>query len=140
MPGAAFCLSPWVDLLCQSESHQLNRHTEALIPAGKLSWLGREFCRDKEENDPLFSPLRGDLTGLPPMLFIASGSEILRDDTRDVAERARAAGVEAVHQEWDGLVHVFPVFADYMPEGKAAFRHIAEFVRGAASKGGPAGP
>ncbi|MFI0451024.1 alpha/beta hydrolase [Actinomadura sp. 6N118] len=56
-----------------------------------------------------------------------SGSEILRDDTRNVAERARAAGVEAVYQERDGLVHVF---ADYMPEGKAAFRHIAEFVRG----------
>ncbi|GAA2604077.1 alpha/beta hydrolase [Actinomadura fulvescens] len=135
LPGAAFCLSPWVDLLCQSESHQLNRHSDALIPAGKLSWLGREFCRDKEENDPLFSPLHGDLSGLPPMLLIASGSEILRDETRDVAERARAAGVEAVYQEWDGLVHVFPVFADYMPEGKAAFRHIAEFV-----KGGPAGP
>ncbi|MBO2446872.1 alpha/beta hydrolase [Actinomadura barringtoniae] len=138
LPESAFALSPWVDLLCQSQSHQLNRQSDSLIPAGKLAWLGREFCRDKEENDPLFSPLRADLSGLPPLLFIASSTEILRDETRDVAERARAAGVPAVYQEWDGLVHVFPVFADYVPEGKAAFRHIAEFIQ-ASSLGGPAG-
>jgi monoterpene epsilon-lactone hydrolase len=134
LPEAAFALSPWVDLLCQSQSHHLNRQSDALIPAGKLAWLGREFCRDKEENDPLFSPVRADLSGLPPMLFIASSTEILRDETRDIAERARAAGVRAVYQEWEGLVHVFPVFADYIPEGKAAFRHIAEFLAGPAGQ------
>lgn len=131
LPGAAICLSPWVDLLCESDSHRLNKNSDALIPAGKLAWLGREFCRDKEENDPLFSPRRADLSGLPPMLFVASGTEILRDETLDVAERARAAGVQVLYQEWDGLVHVFPVFADFMPEGKAAFRHMAEFLLGA---------
>lgn len=70
-----------------------------------------------------------------PVTAAERRSEILRDDTRNVAERARGAGVEAVHQEWDGLVHAFPVFADSMPEGKAAFRRIADFVRGR----GPAG-
>ncbi|MFI0351565.1 alpha/beta hydrolase [Actinomadura sp. 9N407] len=131
LPAAAVCLSPWVDLRCESDSHRLNARSESVIPARKLAWLGRRFCADLTENDPLLSPRRGDLTGLPPMLFVASGSEILRDETRDVAERARAAGVQAVYQEWDGMMHVFTVFSDYVPEGKAAFRHIAEFLRGA---------
>lgn len=129
LPRAGVCLSPWIDLLCAAESHRLNRRSEALIPADKLAWLGRKYCEGKAENDALHAPHRGDLAGLPPLMFIASGSEILRDDVRDVVERARAAGVEVVHQEWEGLVHVFPVFADFIPEGKAAFRHIAEFVR-----------
>ncbi|MBW8481500.1 alpha/beta hydrolase [Actinomadura parmotrematis] len=128
LPAAAVCLSPWVDMLCAADSHTANARTDSLIPAGKLAALGRRFAEDKEDNDPLFSPMRGDLTGLPPMLFVASGTEILRDETRDIAERARQAGVQAVYQEWDGLVHVFPVFCDYVPEGKAAFRHIAEFL------------
>ncbi|MQY03892.1 alpha/beta hydrolase [Actinomadura macrotermitis] len=128
LPAAAICLSPWVDLLCAADSHTSNARTDSLIPAGKLASLGKRFCQDKEDNDPLFSPMRGDLTGLPPMLFVASGTEILRDDTRDIAERARNAGVDTAYQEWDGLVHVFPVFCDHMPEGKAAFRHMAEFL------------
>ncbi|MGI5167377.1 alpha/beta hydrolase [Spirillospora sp. CA-253888] len=128
-PAAAVCLSPWVDLLCAADSHTANARTDHLIPARKLAELGQRFCADKEENDPLFAPARADLSGLPPTMFVASGTEILRDETRDVAERAQRAGVDAVYQEWDGLVHVFPVFADYMPEGKAAFRHIAEFLR-----------
>jgi monoterpene epsilon-lactone hydrolase len=63
------------------------------------------------------------------LLLISSGSEILRDDARTVARLAADAGIEVVHQEWEGLVHAFPVFADFIPEGKAAFRHIADFLR-----------
>ncbi|MEU6041827.1 alpha/beta hydrolase [Actinomadura sp. NPDC047616] len=131
LPAAAVCLSPWVDLYCEADSHRLNRRTDHLLPADKLAWLGRLYCRDKDDDDPVFSPRRGDLSGLPPLMFMASGSEILRDDARDVAERARAAGVHVVYQEWDGLTHVFPVFAEFVPEGRAAFRHIAEFLRAA---------
>lgn len=130
LPRAAICLSPWVDLLCAAESHTSNKRSDSLIPAAKLSWLGKRYCEGKEETDALFSPHTGDFAGMPPMMFIASGAEILRDDVRHAAERARSAGVTVVHQEWEGLVHVFPVFADYIPEGKAAFRHIAEFLRG----------
>lgn len=133
LPRAAVVLSPWADLLCAAESHTLNVRTDCLIPAARLAWLGRRFCEGAEDGDALYAPVRGDYTGLPPLLVIASDSEILRDDARQVAERARAAGVRVEHQEWRGLAHVFPVFADFMPEGKAAFRHIAEFLRSAES-------
>lgn len=129
MPRAAILLSPWVDMMCASESHKLNKRRDVLIPADKFAWLGRKYCEGKEDNDTLYAPLRGDLTGLPPMMFMASGSEILRDDAREAAARAQAADVEVVHQEWQGLVHAFPTFADFIPEGKAAFRHMAEFLR-----------
>jgi acetyl esterase/lipase len=132
MPAAAVLLSPWVDLLCEADSHRLNARSEAIIPPAKLARLGRRFCGGAAEDDPLLAPRRAsksDLAGLPPLLLVASGSEILRDETRDLAERVQAAGVRAVYQEWDGLMHVFTVFADFVPEGKAAFRHIAGFLR-----------
>jgi len=128
LPRAAVALSPWADLACAAESHVANRTTDALIPAHKLAWVGSTYCEGKKDTDPLFAPARGDYTGLPPLMLISSDSEILRDDCRDVAARARAAGVEVVHQEWSGLVHVFPLWADWVPEGKAAHRHIAEFL------------
>ena len=129
LPGAAVMLSPWADLACAAESHTLNRATDAMLPPEKLAWVGSTYCAGKDDTDPLFAPARGDYTGLPPLMLISSDSEILRDDAREVAARARAAGVKVVHHEWTGLVHVFALFADWVPEGKAAFRHIAEFLR-----------
>jgi acetyl esterase/lipase len=133
LPRAAVVLSPWADLLCTAGSHTLNARTDSLIPAAKLAWLGRRFCAGKDDGDALHGPVRGDYAGLPPLMVIASDSEILRDDARQVAERARTAGVQVEHQEWAGLVHVFPVFSDFIPEGRAAFRHMAEFIRSAGS-------
>ncbi|RMI30033.1 alpha/beta hydrolase, partial [Actinomadura harenae] len=131
LPAAAVCLSPWVDFLCQAESHRTNARTDCLLPAKKISWLGHAYLDGKPEDDPLYAPARANLSGMPPLLFVASSTEILRDDTRDAHERALAAGVDSVYQEWNGLSHVFPVFSDYVPEGKAAFRHIAEFLANA---------
>ena len=42
--------------------------------------------------DPLISPVFGDFTGLPPLLFQTGHTEVLRDDSVRVTERARAAG------------------------------------------------
>lgn len=129
LPRAAVALSPWADLACAAESHIVNRAAECLIPAHKLAWVGSTYCAGKKDTDPLFAPAHGDYAGLPPLMLISSGSEILRDDARHVAALAKAAGVRIVHHEWEGLVHVFVLFADWIPEGKAAHRHIAEFLR-----------
>jgi acetyl esterase/lipase len=125
-PSAAVLISPWVDISCAAESHQLNERTDHLIPAAKLAWLGKKYLA---LDDALDAPITGDYEGLPRLMVISSGSEILRDDARTVAQLAADTGIEVVHQEWEGLVHVFPVFADFIPEGKAAFRHIADFLR-----------
>jgi acetyl esterase/lipase len=129
LPAAAVAISPWADLGCEAESHVLNARTDAMIPARRLAWSGRYYCQGRDSDDPLYAPVRGDYAGLPPLMLISSGSEILRDDSRTVAARAAAAGIRVVHQEWDGQVHVFPLFADFIPEGRAVYRHIREFLR-----------
>ncbi len=133
LPAAAVVLSPWADLECGAESHALNARRESMLPARRLAWAGRYYLRSKEPGDPLYGPVRGDYTGLPPLLVISSGAEILRDDSRTVAALARAAGVRVVHQEWEGQVHIFPFFADFVPEGRAAYRHMAEFLNATGS-------
>ncbi|MDX6738603.1 alpha/beta hydrolase [Actinocorallia sp. A-T 12471] len=129
LPSAVVAISPWADLLCASDSHTANADGDHVIPAVKLKWLGEQFCKAAAEGDPLFDPVHGDYKGFPPLMLISSSTEILRDDARNVAARAAAAGVEVVHREWNDQAHVFPVFADYVPEGKAAIADIAEFLR-----------
>jgi monoterpene epsilon-lactone hydrolase len=128
LPGAAVCLSPWADMAAGAPSRWINRRKDPLVPAAKLAWLGTYYARGRDLADPMLSPVNADYTGLPPLMVIYSGSEVLADDATRVAARARAAGVEVTLQRWEGLMHAFPVFADLIPEGRAAFRHIARFV------------
>ena len=74
------------------------------------------------------SPLFADFTGLPPLFFQSSESEMLRDDSLRAAERAHAAGVSVEVELWANVPHVFQGLQT-LSHGKAALESIAEFVK-----------
>jgi epsilon-lactone hydrolase len=128
LPSAAVVLSPWADMDGAAPSRTANRRHDPLIPPAKLAWLGAYYADGRDPSDPMLSPVHGDYTGLPPLMVIYSASEILADDARRVVARARECGVEVRAQCWEGVIHAFPVFADVLPEGRAALRHIGRFL------------
>ena len=67
-------------------------------------------------------------TGLPPLSMHVGTTEILLDDSRRLVDRARAHGVAADATVWPRMPHVFPMFADVLPEGRRALREIQRFV------------
>jgi epsilon-lactone hydrolase len=69
------------------------------------------------------------MQGLPPLLIHVGSDEIMLDDSRRVAERAQAAGVEVTLEVWEGLWHVFHAFAYRLTEGKQAIEQLGEFIR-----------
>jgi acetyl esterase/lipase len=78
--------------------------------------------------DRRLSPLRGDLANLPPILIQASEAEILVDDARRYANKARAAGSPVEVETWRGMVHVWPAFGQTLPESDQAFGRMADFI------------
>jgi len=130
LPSAAICISPWTDLSCESPSIRDNERRDPMIPAPTLRTLSQFLLRDRDPYDALVSPLHGDFIGLPPMFIIVGSTEVLRDDSRRLAACAQAAGVPVRYEEWHRMPHVFPIFAAILPEGRSAFEHIREFVRG----------
>ena len=67
---------------------------------------------------------------LPPLLIQAGTSEVLLDDARALAERARACGVEVTYEEWEGMFHGWQTMASILPEGVQAIAHVGDFIRG----------
>jgi acetyl esterase/lipase len=59
----------------------------------------------------------------------AGSTEVLLDDTRRVADKARAAGVEVELHIWPKMPHVWPIFAPFLPESRRALDDAARFVR-----------
>lgn len=129
LPKAGFCFSPWTDLSCESVSYKRNRFRDPMFASGAVTGLSRYFARARDPYDPLISPLHGDFSGLPPLMVTAGSTEVLRDDARRVARRAREHGVPVLYEEWRGMPHVFQLFAFWLPEAKVAYRHMAKFVQ-----------
>lgn len=128
LPAGAVAISPWTDLLSSGESYRTNVKS-CLSPPGSWIAFGDHYAAGRDKAHPLISPLYGDLQGLPPLLLTAGGSEVLRDDAVQFAERAQAAGVEATLIVGEGLFHCYPVMAPLFPEATAAMTQICEFIR-----------
>ncbi len=100
-PDAVAALSPLTDATLASPSMRANVHSDAMlgplfgkmarVPRWVMLWVGWLQTRINP-SDPVISPLRGDLSRLPPVLLQASEVEMLFDDSRRYANRARAAG------------------------------------------------
>ncbi|MFJ2033807.1 alpha/beta hydrolase [Streptosporangium sp. NPDC087985] len=129
LPAAAVCLSPWTDLT--DVPRRVNRLVDPLIPAGRVEWLARRWTARLDPRDPLVSPVFGDYSGLPPLMIVTGSTEVLRDEGRRVAERARAGGVPVTYEEWRRMPHVFAILADVVPEARQVFWHIARFLTAA---------
>lgn len=89
----------------------------------------------RRPQDPMISPVFGDLSNLPPLLVQASEAEILLDDARRYVNKARAAGSPATLQTWPGVVHVFQAFQPDLPEANEALERVAKFVAECESRG-----
>ena len=90
LPCGLIGISPWVDLTGSGASYETNRDNDPSLTQELLEFYAK--CYTQDPTDSLCSPVRGDLTGLPPSLLFAGGDEILLDDARTLHDRLKAAG------------------------------------------------
>jgi monoterpene epsilon-lactone hydrolase len=129
LPAGAVLFSPWTDLAATGQSIIGNNASDALFFGSWVALLAQHYLGGTPATNPFASPVYADLTGLPPLLAQVSESEILLDDSRRVIDSARRSGVEATLRIWPPLPHVWQIFAPILPEGRAALREAACFVR-----------
>lgn len=132
LPAGAVLMSPAADLTLRSEagSRVENAASDALLSLEHGDEIRRLYLGDRLEldEDPYVSPVYGDYSGLPPLFFQASSSEILLDDSRRCLERAREAGVPAEIEVWDRMPHGWQALS-VTPESGRAIGRLADFIR-----------
>lgn len=128
LPRAAVLLSPWTDLTVSADSYAEFAQLDPSITRKGLLGAARHYLgADGDPRDPIASPVFATLSGLPPMLIQSGGHEVMLDDSRVLAERARAAGVEVIHQIYEGMWHVHQHDAPDVPEAAQAIDDMAAF-------------
>lgn len=129
LPAALAGLSINVDLEGTGESMDSKAAADPVIQRRFLLETAQHYLGGHDRRDPRVSPLYADLSGLPPLLLQVGSLETLLDDSTRLAERARAAGVSARLEVWDGMFHGWQLYAKMLPEGRAAIEQVGEFLR-----------
>jgi acetyl esterase/lipase len=129
LPAAAVLFSPWADLAVDSESARDKAAVDVSLQPDGLRAFGDLYRDAVAAGDPMVSPVHADLTGLPPLLIQVGSHEILLDDATRLAGRAARADVTVTLQVAAGAPHVFPFYADTLPEGRQAVADVAAFLR-----------
>ena len=130
LPAGGMPLSPWFDFEARGASYDDNDGKDALLDREFGLRLAGMFLGDTgDPRDSLVSPLYADLGGLPPLYIQASRDEVLLDDSRSFAERARQAGLEVRLDLFPGQQHTFQMAAGRSPEADEAIRRLAEWAR-----------
>jgi epsilon-lactone hydrolase len=128
MPAGAVMISGGFDFSWSSPSISINAACDTALGARGLAFLKRWYRPDVDATDPLISPVFGDFTGLPPLLFQTGHSEVLRDDSVRASERARAAGVPVWLEVFPEVPHAWHQFGTWLPETRDALLQIGRFA------------
>lgn len=134
---AAIALSPITDKAFAGYSVTMNVESDPMlkpimgfvhkVPKGLVLWISWMVYRIRP-NNPVVSPVHGDLSNLPPVLVQASEAEMLLSDGVRYVNKARRHGSHAECQLWPHMAHVWHIFYPDLQEAVEAFDEITRFV------------
>ena len=105
-PAGILAISPWTDLTASGPSYEENKQADPSMSLQLLNFFADCYTENRE--DPLVSPLFGQLEGLPPVLTFVGGDEIMLSDSQLLHEKLLAAGcvsrLVVAPQRWHGYV------------------------------------
>lgn len=125
LPAHVVVISPWMDLTMQRDDPEQAKK-DPLLSREALLHNAMLYAGGKPLDDPLVSPLFGELKGLPPSLIFVGTDEILYEDSVLLDEKLRAAGCESTLVAEEGMWHVYVFYG--VPEARHAFAMIRSFL------------
>jgi acetyl esterase len=101
-----------------------------LLTATGMHWYIEHYLSGGEgsRDDPRVSPLLASDEAVkrsPPTLVITAELDPLRDEGEAYAERLRSLGVETTMIRYDGMLHGFVSFGDFIDDGRIALEQTA---------------
>jgi acetyl esterase/lipase len=121
LPAAAVLLCPGVDMASDA--------SPSPDDAAVLRRVRDAYLVGHPADDPLVSPVKGELAGLPPLLVQSATGDFVLEESRLLVERAQAAGVDARLELYPADTHVFHVFWSFLPEAADALQQAGAFIR-----------
>lgn len=133
LPKAVIAISPWTNPANDFPSVKYNTENDVILGKYGLK-MGSQinnpvyFNTAKVKEDPYAAPVLGDYRGFPNLLIQVGSYEILLDDAKEAAEKAREAGVNVKFSIYDEMSHDFQLLIPGIEESEAAWKEMKQFV------------
>jgi acetyl esterase/lipase len=128
LPAGLVCLSPWTDMTGSAESIRANSERDPMFVTEDIARYARAYLGNESPNDPLASPLLGNLTGLPPLLIQVGKNEMLLDDARALHAKVIATGGSSELRIFERVFHGWHFGTPFVPEARDALQDVVEFI------------
>src|SRR3954452_16306553 len=130
LPRAAALIYGAFSADLDSPSHRAFGGGGYVLSTPVMRWFWDHYVPDVgQRDDPLVSPLRADLRGLPPLYVSAAELDPLRDDSERLAGRLALAGVDFDYRLWRGVCHACIMMSRMLPAADEQIAQVAGFLR-----------
>ena len=121
---------PVTDHAFDTDSYRENAQGPLLTRDAMQGFWRLYLAREADGGSSYASPLRAtDVSGLPPAHVITAEYDPLRDEGEAYARRLAAAGVPVVQRRYDGMIHGFFGFTDFIDCAREAVDEAARELR-----------
>ena len=120
--------SPNTDRTGLSTTRQRNEPSDPMVDDEGDRALAHQCFGNLPDDDPQVSPLLDDLRLLPPLHVEVGDGEVLFDDSRLLAEAARAAGVEVTLHVEPGGLHMMQLWTPWWEAAADSLERAAAFA------------
>ena len=129
LPAAIAPGTPMADVTHTGDSLHTNEYVDNVLvsESGFCGAATMVYAQGHRLDDPLLSPIYGDLGAFPPAILTSGTRDLLLSNTVRVHRKLRNAGVEAQLQVFEGMSHAQYQMDDRVPEDRDAFREITAF-------------
>lgn len=130
MPAGAIVFSGWLDLTSRNLNDVSREKKDPFITECHLFHVARAYvpCSIHKDN-PLVSPLHGNLKGLPSLFMQVGTREILLNDTLLFVKKAQEKDVKVHFEMSHDLFHVQPILFPKNQNSRQLIEKVACFVK-----------
>ena len=127
LPVKSVLISPWLDISLRHPQIPTYISRDLILSIEGLEYAAALYSGGEDMQNPLLSPLYGNLNGLGEILLIAGTEEIFFPDCQELIKKIKdTRGTQIEWEMGENLIHAWPIFP--FPESKQAREQIANFL------------
>ncbi len=127
LPKMLLLFSPWTDMTATASSYETYKDMDPILTKEYVVEAAKAYIAGQGPNeDPRFSPLFGELSGLPPVYIMAGRNEILLNDSLRLKDKILELGGEATLDLNEDGWHVYQQMP--LPMANEALKRLSAHV------------
>jgi len=127
LPKGLILMSPWTDMTVTSSSYEKYKDLDPMLTKEYVLGVRKAYAgEDADYSLPQYSPLYGDLAGMPPAFIQVGSNEILRSDSENLYKKLRHNECNVKLTIYKGGWHVFQQLP--LPRASKALDDVRDFI------------